>query len=820
MFLSGILSAAAVLPAALALQSGVYLHYPDCVNGPELLTSNLVCDASATPAARAAAIIGAMNITEKLANLIDRSNGSVRLGLPAYEWWQEALHGVANSPGVNFSNSGAFSYATSFPVPLLFSAAFDDKLVLDIATVISTEARAFSNAERTGLDFFTPNINPYKDPRWGRGLETPGEDPLRIQNYVKQLLIGLEDTDDGAFNVTAKPFKKMIATCKHFAAYDMEDWNGDVRYGFDAFMTSQDLAEYYLPPFQTCARDQNVGSVMCSYNAVNGVPSCANEYLMQTILREHWGWTTDNNYVTSDCNAIDNIYANHEYTTSAAAAEGVALTAGCDNSCEAGSHTNVTGAFYGGFVTEDVIDRALRRQYEALVIAGYFDTAASNPYRAIGWDEVNTPSSQTLARDAATMGMTLLKNGGLLPYSFANGTNCTVAMIGMWANGTTQMQGNYAGVAPYLHSPLYAAEQLGINYIYANGPINESTPTGNWTTAAITAAEQADIVLYFGGIDNTIEAESMDRYQIAWPESQQALIASICGLGKPCAIVQLGSMLDDTPLLKNDNVSAIIWAGYPGQDGGVAAFDIITGAVAPAGRLPVTMYPADYVNQVPMTNMSLRPGPGNPGRTYKWYDDAVLPYGFGLSYTDFKISFPHGASSYRHGAGSTLTQGGSYNIQTLLSACTAEHPDLCAGPSLPITVTNAGHTTSDFVALAFAHSTAGPKPYPIKSLITYTRMSQVAPGGRNAQTANLPTTLGALARRDLNGDLILHPGQYEMLVDVPTQATLSFHLTGQAAKLEAWPQPLADQQYNAVKDCPLVGACHDQPIIKREARTF
>jgi xylan 1,4-beta-xylosidase len=290
--------ATATLPLAQSLQSGIYTHYPDCVNGPSILATNLVCNANATPAARAAAIIAAFNITEKLANLRDAATGSARLGLPAYEWWSEALHGVASSPGVNFSSSGNYSYATSFPMPILFSSAFDDQLVQDIASVISTEARAFSNAARAGLDFFTPNINPYRDPRWGRGAETPGEDPFRIQNYVRNLLIGLEGTHDGSFNATAKPFKKMIATCKHFAAYDLEDWDGDVRYGFDARVTSQDLAGYFLPPFQTCARDQNVGSIMCSYNAVNGVPSCANGYLMESILREHWGWSADNNYVT------------------------------------------------------------------------------------------------------------------------------------------------------------------------------------------------------------------------------------------------------------------------------------------------------------------------------------------------------------------------------------------------------------------------------------------------------------------------------------------------------------------------------------------
>jgi beta-D-xylosidase 4 len=213
------------LPAAALLLSAQHVTaqfgftwkftYPDCENGP--LAKNTVCDTSASPAARAAALVAAMPLSDKFQNLVDRSNGSKALGLAKYEWWSEALHGVAGSPGVNFSESGKWSYATSFPMPILFSAAFDDQLVEDIATVISTEARAYSNARRAGLDFFTPNINPYKDPRWGRGSETPGEDPFRIMGYVKHLLLGLE----GGHN---PPLKKMIATCKHFSGYDMEIW--------------------------------------------------------------------------------------------------------------------------------------------------------------------------------------------------------------------------------------------------------------------------------------------------------------------------------------------------------------------------------------------------------------------------------------------------------------------------------------------------------------------------------------------------------------------------------------------------------------------
>ncbi|KAK0836018.1 hypothetical protein LTR73_000519 [Friedmanniomyces endolithicus] len=822
---------------AAQLQSGIYTHYPDCKNGPELLTSNLVCDTSASPAARAAAIINAMNITEKLANLLDVANGTARLGLPPYEWWSEALHGLAGSPGVNFTDAGEYSYATSFPMPILFSAAFDDPMVQDIATVISTEARAYSNVARAGLDFFTPNINPFKDPRWGRGSETPGEDPTRIQGYVRSLLIGLEGTDDGAFNTSGSGQKKMIATCKHFAGYDLEDWDGYIRYGFDAFITSQDLAEYYLPPFQTCARDQNVGSIMCSYNAINGIPSCANSYLQETILREHWGWTTDNNYITSDCNAIWDIFANHNYTTSSAAAEGISLTNGCDNACIVANTyvTDVNGSYYGGFVSEAVITTALIRQYEALVIAGYFDPASSNPYRAIGWDQVNTPYAQALARTAATEGMTLLKNDGVLPYKFANGTACTVALIGMWANASYQMQGGYSGPAPYTHSPIYAAQQLGLDWVYANGPTNESTLTSNFSDAAMSAAQKADVILYFGGIDISVESEANDRYEIAWPESQLELIGNLSSMGKPTIVIQMGTMLDATPLLTNSNVSALVWAGYPGQDGGPAAFDILTGAVAPAGRLPVTMYPSNYVNEVPMTNMSLRPGPGNPGRTYKWFNDAVLPFAYGLHYTTFKASFSQGTPStstsnygYRNGNGWGPPSGppsgpipwgpsgpnhwapaypqAKYNIQTLISSCTAAHPDLCPFPSVPIAIHNSGTTSSDFSALLFVSSTAGPTPYPLKSLASYTRLHAIATGA--TASASLNVTLGVLARRDEMGNQILYPGSYTLMLDVPTQATMQFELVGEQAVLDLWPQPPANETYTAtVAECPLYGPC-------------
>lgn len=613
--------------------------------------------------------------------------------------------------------------------------------------------------------------------------------------YVKHLVFGLEGG-------ISPPIKKVIATCKHFAGYDFEAWDGIVRYGFDALITSQDLAGYYLPSFQQCARDSKVGSIMCSYNAVNSVPSCANAYLMEDILRKHWAWEQDDNpYITSDCNAVQNIYANHIYVKTAAEAAGVAWNAGTDNACEAGYPTDVTGAYKQSLLSEAVIDRSLRRMFEALVIAGYFDPADQVPYRSIGWDQVNTPSSQALARREASEGMVLLKNDGILPMAFDSSK--TVAMIGMWANATVQMQDSYYGIAPYLHSPLYAAEQLGIHYVYADGPINETATPCNWTKAALAAAEKADIILYFGGIDTTVEAEALDRYQIAWPESQLALIESISSMGKPCIVLQMGDQLDDTPILQNDNISSIIWAGYPGQDGGTAVLDILTGAVAPAGRLPVTQYPADYVKEVALTNMQLMPGKNNPGRTYMWYNDSVLPFGYGLHYTNFSAKFAEESGC--------VSRGSNYDIQRLLSSCSEPHPDLCPLGNLAISVSNTGSTTSDFAALAFVRTTsAGPGPYPLKTLASYTRLSSISPGSSAAAT--LSVALGRLARRDSKGNSILYPGKYEMLLDVPTQDTLSFTLTGQQVMLEVWPQPPANQTYEAMEDCPLQGPCGDEPI--------
>ncbi|KAF2738056.1 beta-xylosidase [Polyplosphaeria fusca] len=729
---------------------------PDCSSGP--LKSNKICDTTADPAARAAALVAAMQQQEKLDNLV-RSKGVSRLGLPAYNWWGEALHGVADAPGIQFS--APFKSATSFPMPILMSAAFDDQLIYDVATIIGTEARAFSNGGMAPVDFWTPNINPYKDPRWGRGSETPGEDALRLKGYVKSLLSGLEG------NATQR---RIIATCKHYAGNDLEDWKGTNRHNFDAKITQQDLAEYYLQPFQQCARDSKVGSFMCSYNSVNGVPACANTFLMGTILRDHWKWTEDNNYITSDCEAVLDISANHHYSSSNAAGTAIAFNSGMDTSCEYSGSSDIPGAWKSGALNETTVNKALNRLYHGLVRAGYFD-GASAVYSKLGISDVNTQKAQQLARQAAADGIVMLKNDKTLPLALRKGSK--VALVGFWAEKSDELQGGYSGNAPFLHSPSYAAQQLGLTVKTATGPVLQSNSASDtWTTKALAAAKDSDYILYFGGQNKDAAMEGKDRLTLNWPEAQATLIKKLADLGKPLVIVQMGDMLDNTPLLSIKGVNAILWASWPGQDGGPAVLDIITGAKAVAGRLPVTQYPTNYTN-LAMTDMNLRPGGSNPGRTYRWYPSAVQTFGFGLHYTTFKASFD----------GSTT----SYNIQDLLKSCSNEFPDTCALPSLPVSIANTGNVTSDFVALAFIAGQNGPKPYPIKTLAAYKRVRDVAPG-KSVKTS-LEWTLANVARHDEKGNTVLYPGSYQILLDEPTQTMLNFTLTGDQAVLDKWPTP-------------------------------
>ncbi|KAL1902416.1 hypothetical protein Sste5346_001396 [Sporothrix stenoceras] len=745
------------------------LVYPDCVSGP--LKGNLVCNTSMSAVDRATALVAAMSNSDKLNNLVNNSPGFSKLGIAAYQWWNEALHGVAHNRGITWG--GAFSAATQFPQAITTGAAFDDDLVEKIGAAIGTEARAFANNGRAHLDFWTPNVNPFRDPRWGRGHETPGEDAFRNGRYAAAFVRGMEG------NGTTK---RVIATCKHFAAYDLENSGSTTRFNFDAKVTMQDLAEYYLPPFEKCARDAHVGSIMCSYNAVNGIPACANAYLMDTILRGHWNWTGDNQYIVSDCDAVyylGNANGGHRYKSSQTAAAGAAFEAGTDNICWAtnGAAPDPSAAFSQKQFSQATLDKMMVRQYQGLIRAGMFD-GPQGAYRNLGASDVNTANAKVLALQAAQEGIVLLKNDGVLPLTAPSGSgdasSTSLAMIGFWASKADEMLGGYSGTPPFNHDPVTAAKQLGFSVTAASGPIAQSSGD---TSAATTAAKNAHTILYFGGIDNSVEKESNDRTNIAWPAGQLAQIKALAALNKPVIIIKMGTHVDDSPLLAMPNVRAILWAGYPGQDGGTAVMNVLLGRPAPAGRLPITMYPSSYTQDAPMTNMALRPSSNYPGRTYRWYDKAVFSFGHGLHYTNFSAVV--GGASFPS----------TFSIASLLSSCAeTTYLDRCPFPSLPVTVTNAGSDhTSDYVGLAFLTGSYGPAPFPRKTLAAYTRLFNLTAG--QTQTSDLTWTLGNLARVDANGNRVLYPGNYTVLLDEPAIANLTFSLTGSEAVLDKWPQP-------------------------------
>ncbi|CAF0801355.1 unnamed protein product [Rotaria sordida] len=331
--------------------------FPDCQSGP--LKSFPICDQSLSVQQRAIDLVSRMTIEEKANWLINTVQPIPRLGLPSYQWWNEALHGVmylkAHAIGV--------PEATSFPSPLNLASTFNLNLIHRIANIISTEARAANNENITGLNFFTPNINLVRDPRWGRGQETPGEDPFLASQYVSALVRGLQEGEDSRY-------LKIAATCKHFIAYDMDAWNGTSRWSFDAQVSDLDLVETYLPPFEACFRDAHVASIMGSLNAINGIPACAHRFFFQTIARDTFHF---DGYAVCDCSGIQNIMTGHHYTSNNPDTIAAALHAGIDLDCGNYYSTNIPIALNNQTIVQADLDQASLRTFSILIRLGYFD---------------------------------------------------------------------------------------------------------------------------------------------------------------------------------------------------------------------------------------------------------------------------------------------------------------------------------------------------------------------------------------------------------------------------------------------------------------
>ena len=589
---------------------------------------------------RADALISQMTLEEKAAQLGHDAPAIPRLGVPAYNWWSEGLHGVARA-----------GIATVFPQAIGMAATWDSPLMHGTATIIGTEFRAKyaaavhpdgSSEWYRGLTVWSPNINIFRDPRWGRGQETYGEDPYLTSRLGVAFVTGLQGDDP--------KYLQTIATSKHFAVHSGPE---TTRHEADILVSPHDLEDTYLPAFRATVMEGKVRSIMCAYNAVNGEPACTSTMLLQQHLRQDWGFK---GYVVSDCGAAADIYLppgqGHHYAPNPSVAVADAFKAGMDLIC--GDFRNdwntekgpIAAAVREHLLPESVIDRALRRLIIARIELGLFNPPDANPYAKIPASQSDTPEHREAALRVAEESLVLLKNsGGLLPLERSP---ARIAVIGPNADNLDALEGNYNGTPSHPVTVLAGIRQrfpqAQVTYVEGTGLIGPASQQGSSPERAIEAARQADLVVFVGGLSPRIEGEEMkiraegfsggDRTLIDLPSPQRQLLERVQTTGKPLVLV----LLNGSALAINwadQHVPAIIEAWYPGQSGGSAVAAVLAGDYNPAGRLPVTFYQS--IDQLPpfsdysMTN-----------RTYRYFKgEPLYPFGYGLSYTRFTYGNPH-----------------------------------------------------------------------------------------------------------------------------------------------------------------------------------
>eukprot|EP00253_Pinus_taeda_P027703 PITA_27703 len=583
------------------------------------------CDKSLSFLERAKDLVSRLTLAEKVGQMGSSTSGVQRLGIPKYEWWSEALHGVSNTgPGVIFE--GSVPSATSFPLVILTAASFNETLWRTIGEVVSTEARAMHNAGLAGLTYWSPNINVLRDPRWGRAQETPGEDPYLVGRYAVNYVKGLQDHP----NATSGRLK-VAACCKHYTAYDLDRWKNITRFDFNSEVTQQDMKDTFQPPFETCIEDGGGSSAMCSFNQIDGIPPCADPRLLEGTIRGEWKL---NGYIVSDCDSIEVLFHHQSYTKTPEEAVAYVLRAGLDLDCGKFYPKYLESAVLKGKVRESDIDQALIKTYIVLMRVGWFEI--DEHYANLGPKDICTAQNQELAVEAARQGIVLLENNGKLPLSTDHIK--TLAVVGPQADATESMIGLYAGIPCNYTPPAHGLAKFA-KVVYRPGCFDVRCNHTRLIQPAVKAAKEADATIVVVGLDLDHEREGWDRVSLYLPGYQTELVTAVASSSKgPVILVILsGGGVDVTFAQNFDNISAVLWAGYPGQGGGDAIAQVIFGKYNPGGRLPMTWYPQKYVNQVNYTIMNLRANSsGFPGRTYRFYKGhTVYPFGYGLSYTNF-----------------------------------------------------------------------------------------------------------------------------------------------------------------------------------------
>lgn len=564
---------------------------------------------------RAKELVAKMTLAEKISQMIYDAPAIERLGIPAYNWWNECLHGVARS-----------GTATVFPQAIAMAASFNTDLMFQVATAISDEARAKYNEYRKfgltqiyqGLTMWSPNINIFRDPRWGRGHETYGEDPYLTGKMAVAFIKGLQG--DGKY-------RKVDATIKHYAVHSGPE---EGRHSFNAKVSEKDLYETYLWAFKYCIYNANPSAVMGAYNRINGEPACASKTYLKKILFGEFGF---DGYVVSDCGAICDINRHHKVTKNEAESAALAVNNGCHLNCGS-AYKWLKTAVAAGLVTEETITEAVERLFTARFRLGMFDDDCE--YDNIPYDVIECEKHISLSQKMAEEGIVLLKNDGILPLS----NNLSIAVIGPNADSKSVLLGNYNGTPSKYTTFLKGIQNAAKGkVIYARGCHLYEDLVGEWQerplNEAIIAAKKSDVVIMFMGLDPTIEGEEGDQYNgymsgdkqdIELPAVQKQLFEKIIETGKPVIFVNVsGSCINLSR--QDEKCNAVVQCFYPGAQGGSAFANILFGKTSPSGRLPVTFYKStDDLPDFEDYSMS--------NRTYKFYKGTpVYPFGHGLTYS-------------------------------------------------------------------------------------------------------------------------------------------------------------------------------------------
>ena len=577
---------------------------------------------------KAEALVAQMDVLEAASQLRYDAPAIERLGIPAYNWWNEALHGVARA-----------GTATSFPQAIALAAAFDPELLQRLGDVAATEGRAKYNEAAAqgdrdiykGLTFWSPNINIFRDPRWGRGHETYGEDPHLTTQLGKAYIHGLQG--DGEY-------LKSAACAKHFAVHSGPE---ALRHSFNVDVDPKDLWETYLPAFEAAVKEADVESVMGAYNAVNGEPCCGSTLLLKEILREKWGFE---GHVVSDCWAVRDFHENHKVTDSPSESTAMALKAGTDLNCGCTYRCLIT-ALAEKRVTEEEIRQSAVRLFTTRYLLGIM--GEHTEYDCIPYTAVECKEHLAAAREAAEKSIVLLKNNGILPLNRQDYP--TIGVIGPNADSRVALIGNYHGTSSRYITVLEGIQDaVGEEgrVLYSQGchlfkdRVEPLAQENDRLSEALTVARNSDVTVLVLGLDETLEGEegdtgnadaSGDKQSLLLPEPQRILAEAVLDTGKPVILcVMAGSALDVSRY--EGRAAAVLQLWYPGARGGRTVADILFGSVSPSGKLPVTFYYNSALEQMPpFTDYTMRE------RTYRYYTGKPLyPFGYGLTYGDTRAT--------------------------------------------------------------------------------------------------------------------------------------------------------------------------------------